>query len=238
MGVGPVFIGGATASQPRQPAAFDPGHYRGYPVHRNHLPLAVGRDARCPGGGIVGDRLCHRAGPGQRARRPGLRCRSVVQPATFAQAHAPGGMAGVQSDPDSFAGGTGRWLAVPRVLDQACDYRHFGPEHLQPAVHHARRAVALAPAQLSRRSDAGGTDHHWGADPVPAVRLDRSNPDHSQRQRCPDPGPPHLDVFRADCFPRHLCGVDGRVLGGTGFLHPVGWRQVDHRGAVCDAGGQ
>ena len=38
--------------------------------------------------------------------------------------------------------------------------------------------------------------------------------------------------------PRHLRAADGRVLGGAGLLHSLRRRQVDHRGAVRDAGGQ
>ena len=37
---------------------------------------------------------------------------------------------------------------------------------------------------------------------------------------------------------RHVPGRDGHLLGGARLLHPVGRRQVDHRGALCDAGGQ
>jgi short-chain fatty acids transporter len=73
--LGLVVVGGAVAGQPGQPAAVDPVDHRGDPVHRDHLPLAVGRDAAGADRGLADHRLRHRPRPELGTGCQGLRRR-------------------------------------------------------------------------------------------------------------------------------------------------------------------
>ncbi|KAG1548498.1 hypothetical protein G6F50_013442 [Rhizopus delemar] len=123
-------------------------------------------------------------------------------------------MAGVQPAADRAALAAGVRLAVQRVRQQAGGHRHRQPQHLQLPVHLVGPAAALAAAQFPQRGGQGGTEHHRHA------------------------GAPVVEPVRARGQHRYLRAGDGRLFGGAGLLRAVRRWQVDHRGAVRDAGRQ
>ncbi|VDK89722.1 Putative short-chain fatty acid transporter [Pseudomonas aeruginosa] len=100
---------------------------------------------------------------------------SFTAPARLAPARR---VAGAQPVADHPAGTAGRRLAGPRVLDPAI--LAISGLNTYNLLFLMLGALLHWRPRSFRRGGARGADHHRGADPVPAVRLDRGDHDHGR----------------------------------------------------------